>query len=99
MGDWFATVAMLGLVIDRTGSDVAASAVFVIQTLPAFLMTPLCGPAAYRYDRRRLMLIVSVAQAGAALLFLAATDGPVALAFVAQGAIAGLGAFFQPASQ
>jgi hypothetical protein len=33
-GDWFATVAMLGLVIDRTGSDVAATAVIVVQTLP-----------------------------------------------------------------
>ena len=98
-GDWFATVAMLGLVIDRTGSDVAASAVFVVQTLPAFLLSPLAGPAADRWDRRTLMIGVSVLQAVAAGLFLVALHGPVAFAFVAQGLISGLGAFFVPASQ
>jgi MFS family permease len=98
-GDWFATVAMLGLVIDRTGSNVAATAVFVVQTLPAFLLSPLAGPAADRFDRRTLMVSVSVLQAGAAGLFLVALHGPVAFAFVAQGLIAGLGTFFAPASQ
>lgn len=98
-GDWFATVAMLGLVIDRTGSNVAATAVFVVQTLPAFALTPLSGPAADRFDRRTLMVAVSLAQAGAALLFLTASHGPVGLAFVAQGLISSLAAFFLPASQ
>ena len=98
-GDWFATVAMLGLVIDRTGSEAATSAVFVVQTLPAFLLTPLAGPAVDRYDRRTLMVVVSLVQAAAAVLFLLATSGPVAFAFVAQGVISGLGAFFLPASQ
>src|SRR5437868_8876492 len=99
MGDWFASVALLGLVIDLTGSDLIASLVFVSQTLPSFLMTPLAGPAADRFDRRRLMVTVSVLQIGAALLFLLVGDGLVWLAFVAQGSISALGAFFQPASQ
>ena len=98
-GDWFATVAMLGLVIDRTGSDIAASAVFVVQSLPAFLVTPLAGAAADRLDRRRLMIGVSCVQAAAGLLFLVAVEGPVVLAFVAQAAITALGAFFAPSSQ
>lgn len=98
-GDWFATVAMLGLVIDRTGSDVAAAAVFVVQTLPAFLLSPFAGPAADRFDRRTLMRGVSLLQAAAAGLFLVALHGPVVFAFVAQGLISALGAFFAPASQ
>jgi MFS family permease len=98
-GDWFATVAMLGLVIDRTGSSAAATAVFVVQTLPAFALSPLAGPAADRFDRRTLMITVSLLQAAAAGLFLVALHGPVAFAFVAQGAVAALGAFFAPASQ
>jgi MFS family permease len=98
-GDWFATVAMLGLVIDRTGSDVAAAAVFVVQMVPAFVLSPLAGPAADRFDRRTLMILVSVLQAGAAGLFLVALHGPVLFAFVAQGLISALGAFFVPASQ
>ncbi len=98
-GDWFATVAMLGLVIDRTGSDLAAAAVFVVQMLPAFVVSPFAGPAADRFDRRTLMLGVSLLQAGAASLFLVALHGPVLFAFVAQGCISALGAFFVPASQ
>ena len=98
-GDWFATVAMLGLVIDRTGSDIAATAVIVVQTLPSFALSPLAGPAADRFDRRTLMVVVSLLQAGAAGLFLVAVHGPVAFAFLAQGLIAGLGTFFAPASQ
>ena len=98
-GDWFATVAMLGLVIDRTGSDVAATAVFVVQTLPAFALSPLAGPAADRFDRRTLMLVVSLLQAASAGLFLVALHGPVLFAFVAQGLISALGTFFLPASQ
>src|SRR3954454_5525141 len=100
MGDWFASVAMLGLVIDRTDSDLAATLVFVAQTLPSFLMTPLAGPAADHFDRRRLMVTVSTIQIGAAVLFLFAEHGGgVWLAFVAQGSISALAAFFQPASQ
>jgi Na+/melibiose symporter-like transporter len=98
-GDWFATVALLGLVIDLTHSDLAAALVFVAQTLPAFLMAPIAGPAADRFDRRRLMIVVSVCQVGAALLFLLIGPGTAWLAFVAQGSIAALAAFFQPASQ
>jgi MFS family permease len=98
-GDWFATVAMLGLVHDRTGSGVATSAVFVVQMLPAFALSPFAGPAADRFDRRRLMTTVSLLQAASGALFLVALHGPVAFAFVAQGLISGLGAFFAPASQ
>ena len=100
MGDWFASVAMIGLVLDVTHSDLAATLVFVAQTLPSFLMTPLAGPAADRFDRRQLMVAVSTVQIGAALLFLVANSGgAVWLAFVAQGTISALAAFFQPASQ
>jgi MFS family permease len=99
VGDWFATVAMLGLVIDRTGSNVAATAVFVVQTLPAFALSPLAGPAADRFDRRTLMVVVSLLQAASAGLFLVASHGPVVFAFAAQGVISALGTFFAPASQ
>ena len=98
-GDWFATVAMLGLVHDRTGSGLATAAVFVVQMLPAFALSPFAGPAADRFDRRTLMATVSLLQAGSAGLFLVASHGPVAFAFVAQGSISALGAFFAPASQ
>ncbi len=99
-GDWFATVAMIGLVLDLTGSALAASLVFVAQSLPAFLMTPFAGPVADRFDRKKVMVVVSAMQVGAALLFLLArSPGTVWLAFAAQMLITALGAFFGPASQ
>ena len=55
MGDSFATVALLGLVLDATGSPLAATGIFVSGSLPALLLRPLAGPLADRFDRQRLM--------------------------------------------
>ena len=99
-GDWFATVALLGSVGELSSSpSLAKGLVFVAQSLPAFVVTPLAGPVADRYDRRRVMLIVSFLQAVAALGFLAIGPGRIWVAYVAMSVVAALGAFFGPASQ
>ena len=96
-GDWFANVALIGLLLDLTGgSGFAASLVFLAATLPAFLVTPLAGPAADRFDRRRLLLGVCLAQAVAALGFLTVGSGRWWLGLVAQALVSGLGAFVPP---
>jgi MFS family permease len=99
LGDWFADVALLGLVLDLTHSPLAASLVMISTTLPVFLVTPLAGPAVDRMDRRKLIVAVSVAQFLAALLLLGVGPGNVWLAFVARATISALGAFVAPASQ
>lgn len=99
LGDWFADVALLGLVLDLTHSSIAASLVLVASMLPVFLMTPLAGPAVDHLDRRKLIVGVSALQCLAALLLLGVGPGEVWLAFVARGAISALGAFVAPASQ
>jgi MFS family permease len=99
LGDWFADVALLGLVLDLTHSSVAASLVLVASMLPVFLVTPLAGAAVDNLDRRKLIVGVSVLQCLAALALLGVGPGEVWLAFVARGAIAALGAFVAPASQ
>jgi len=98
-GDWFATVAAIGLLLDHTGSDLLASLFWVAQSLPTFLMAPIAGPVADRFDRRRILIVVSFAQAAVALLFLLAGAGLPWMVFVAQGGVTALGAFFGPASQ
>jgi MFS family permease len=98
-GDWFATVALLGLVLDLTDSALAATLIFVAQSLPAFLMSPFAGPAADRFNRRVLMASVSALQVLAALTFLLIGHSTVWVAYLGQGAISAFGAFFQPASQ
>ena len=99
LGDWFADVALLGLVLDLTDSDVAAAGILVAGFFPSFLVTPLTGAAADRFDRRRLVVVVSVAQAFAALTFLLVGEGTVWLAFAGRAAVATLAAFVVPAVQ
>lgn len=98
-GDWFATVAVLGLVRERSDSDLLATLVFVSQTLPAFFLSPVAGPVADRFDRKTVLTVVSLLQVGAACVFLGALRGPLVLVFVAQAMVSALGAFFGPASQ
>jgi MFS family permease len=98
-GDWFATVALLGEVRDLTGSSVGAGLVFVAQSLPAFLATPLAGPVADRFNRRTVLQVVTAAQALTALGFLSGGPGRVWLFFAVQATIAFLGAFYSPAAQ
>src|SRR4051794_35822359 len=65
-GDWFAYVAFVGLVQDLTDAAILVTLVYVAQSLPAFLMAPISGAAADRFDRRQLIRGVSVLQAVAA---------------------------------
>lgn len=99
LGDWFADVALLGLVLELTDSDSAAALVLVSSMLPSFLVSPLAGAAADRVDRRRLIVVVSLAQAVAALALLAVDENTVWLAFVARALVAALASFVAPASQ
>ena len=98
-GDWFAAVAAIGLLLDQTGSDLLASLFWVAQSLPIFLMGPIAGPVADRFDRRKVLILASFGQSLVALLFLVAGAGLPWMVFVAQGGVAALGAFFGPASQ
>ncbi len=95
-GDWFCYVALLGVVGDVTDSSLLVSLVFVSQTLPAFLVSPVAGAVADRFDRRRIVVTVSCVQAVAALSLLAVGPGRVWLAFAAQATIAAFGAFVLP---
>lgn len=98
-GDWFTQVALLGLVLQLTGSPAAASLLLVLQSAPFFLLSPLAGVVADRLDRRRVMVAVDLLRALAALALLLADDsGSLWIAFVATAGIAAGGAFFEPAS-
>ncbi|MEK0414617.1 MAG: hypothetical protein RL352_14 [Actinomycetota bacterium] len=97
MGDWFTFVALAGLVQDVTDSAFLVSLLLVAFSLPSFLASPLGGPVADRYDRRQVLIVVSMLQAVSAcgLLFIGETH--IWLAFVSQGLIAAFAAFVRPA--
>jgi MFS family permease len=69
-GDWFATVALLGLALELSGSSTVASLVLVLQTGGFAAATPLAGMLADRLDRRRLLVAADLARIPIALSFL-----------------------------
>ncbi|MFO1538858.1 MAG: MFS transporter [Chloroflexota bacterium] len=97
-GDWLATVALLGLALELTGSAAVGSLVLVIQNLPFFLVAPFAGAVADRFDRRTVMIVADLARAAVCLGFLFADDpATLWIAFVCAAALAVGAAFFDPA--
>ncbi|MDR9451847.1 MAG: hypothetical protein RI637_11575, partial [Acidimicrobiia bacterium] len=53
VGDWMATVALMALVFDITGSAAAVGGMLAIRLGPGAIAGPLAAQAARRGDRRR----------------------------------------------
>ena len=98
LGDWFAFVAMAGLVEDTTNSRFLVSLVLVSMTIPGLFMSPVAGSFADRFDRRKILTIVSTLQAGAALLLLLHSVVGIWVTFIAQCLIAALASFIGPST-
>jgi len=100
MGDWFAYVAFVGLVQGLVDSPLLVSLVYVAQALPAFLLSPVAGSAADRYNRRRIIQVVSALQiVAAAGLLLVDSTSTLVLGFACLCMISALGSFVGPAAQ
>jgi MFS family permease len=98
-GEWFATVALLGLALDLTGSAAVASLVLVLQTGGFAVASPVAGMLADRLDRRRLLVAANLARVPLALgLLLAREPDTLWIAFVCVALLAVCAAFFEPTS-
>jgi len=98
-GDWFNSVAVLGLVLQLTDSGLNASLVILCNTLPSFFLIPFAGPVVDRFDRRTLMIITNVVSAGFALLFMLVHDvQSLWLVYLATILLVVAASFFGPAS-
>jgi MFS family permease len=94
-GDWMLLVALPVLVYQRTGSSFGTAMAFLIELIPAVVITPLAGRLADRPDRRALLVAVSLCQAAALLPLLAGAHLLfIYLVIAFQAALAGL---FDPA--
>ena len=98
LGDWFAFVALAGLVEDVTNSRFLVSLVLVSMTIPGLFMSPIAGSFADRFDRRKILIVVSILQAFAALLLLLHSAAGIWITFLSQCLIAGLAAFVGPST-
>jgi MFS family permease len=98
-GDWFATVALLGLALELTGSPAVAALLLVVQTGAFALASPIAGVLADRYDRRALMVVADLARVPVALAFLFARDPETLWIAFGAAALLSLGAaVFEPTS-
>lgn len=98
-GDWFNTVAVLGLVLELTGSGLSAGLVLIANSLPMFLLTPIAGPVVDRFDRRKVMLIANFFGTLFALSFLLIrSSGTVWIAYAGTALLVATASFFGPAA-
>ncbi|MDY6951900.1 MAG: MFS transporter, partial [Thermodesulfobacteriota bacterium] len=74
MGDWLNLIASATLVATLTQSGVAVGALFVVRWLAPFLISPVAGVAADRYDRRRLLILTDLGRGVVVLAFLFVQD-------------------------
>ncbi|MFP3854434.1 MAG: MFS transporter [Anaerolineales bacterium] len=70
LGDWFNLIASASLVSTLTGSGLAVGGLFVVRMLAPFLISPVAGLMADRFDRRRLLIATDIARALTVLGFL-----------------------------
>ena len=99
LGDWFSFVAIIGLVDDLSGSKFLISLVMVSFSLPSFLASPIAGSMVDRFDRRRILVFVSIIQAVAALGLLLVGKDTIWLAFLSQSTVSALAAVVGPATE
>jgi MFS family permease len=96
-GDWFAFVAVSGLVTDITGHPGLPSFIYAASVLPVFFLSPIAGVIADRVDRKWMMVIADGLRVPVALgLCLAALWSNAALAVACMLALAVLSTFFDP---
>jgi MFS family permease len=95
--DWFATVALIDLVLETTDSTAAASVILVLQMAPFLVATPIAGMLADRFDRRIMLAGANFARGVVCIGLLFAVDAEtVWIAFAVVGLLAFGAAFFEP---
>jgi MFS family permease len=55
-GDWFNYVATLDVIYESTDAAMALSLYLTARMVPPFIISPIVGPIADHFDRRKLMV-------------------------------------------
>jgi MFS family permease len=69
-GDWFNLIASASLISELTQSGTAVGSLFVIRMLAPFLISPIAGVAADRYNRKTLLILSDLSRFVVVLGFL-----------------------------
>jgi len=70
LGDWFNLIASAALVAELTRSGFAVGGLFVVRMLAPFLVSPIAGVVADRYNRKHILILTDILRAIIVLGFL-----------------------------
>lgn len=97
LGDWFNLIGSATLIAVLTQSGFAVGGLFVVRMLAPFLISPIAGVAADRYDRRKLLIVTDLLRAVVVLGFLLVRDASMVwLLYVLTAVQLGISGFFFP---
>ncbi len=97
-GDWFNVIASAELITRLTDSGIALSYLFLARFLPLFVLSPVAGVLADRFDRRHSMVLSDVLRGVTVLGFLLVREpGDVWLFYLLTIVQFSLSALFTPA--
>lgn len=98
LGDWFNLIASAILIAELTGSGLAIGVLFTIRMLAPFVIAPLAGICADRYNRKHLLIITDLARAVIVIGFLFVREASdIWLLYALTILLFGVSGFFSPA--
>ena len=98
LGDWFNLIASAILIAELTGSGLAVGILFTIRMLAPFVVAPLAGICADRYNRKHLLIITDLVRAVVVLGFLFVQEASdIWLLYTLTVVLFGVSGFFSPA--
>lgn len=98
LGDWFNLIASAALIASLTQSGLAVGGLFVIRMLAPFLVSPIAGVVADRYNRKVLLILTDLARAVIVLGFIFVREpAHVWILYVLTGIQLAVSGFFYPA--
>ena len=98
LGDWFNLVASAALVGMLTQSGLAVGSLFVVRMLAPFLVSPIAGVVADRYNRKHILIAADLIRAAVVLAFLFVRNpGDVWLLYTLTAVQMAMSGFYDPA--
>ena len=98
LGDWFNLIASAILIADLTGSGFAIGVLFTIRMLAPFVVTPIAGICADRYNRKHLLIITDIVRVFIVFGFLFVQDkNDIWLLYTLTTLLFAVSGFFSPA--
>ena len=98
LGDWFNLIASAVLIAQLSESGFAIGTLFVVRMLAPFVVSPVAGVVADRYNRKHILIVTDLTRAIVVLGFLLVTEPQhLWLLYVLTAIQLGISGFFHPA--